>query len=80
MKRRSPPGSAVFVFSMIKSERLLYALYTEKERQDFIDLLTDPAVMRYVDKGVLTVEQAEALWKKLVYQWYPAGVDTVPRA
>lgn len=61
----------------IETERLEFRLYTEDERFDFIKLLTDPAVMKYVDKGVLDSKQAEALWRKLMTQSYPAGVDTI---
>jgi ribosomal-protein-alanine N-acetyltransferase len=63
--------------SRIESERLLFSLYTERDKADFIDLLTDPVVMRYVDRGVLSTEQAEALWKKLMNDLYPKGVDTI---
>lgn len=29
--------------------------------------------MKYVDKGVLTIEQAEAFWEKLFKKLYPTG-------
>jgi RimJ/RimL family protein N-acetyltransferase len=63
--------------SMIESERLVFSLYTERDNADFIGLMTDPVVMRYVDRGVLTPEQAQALWKKLMNDLYPKGVDTI---
>lgn len=63
--------------SRIESERLVFSLYTEREKSDFIDLLTDSVVMRYVDRGVLTTEQAAALWDKLLYELYPQGVGTI---
>lgn len=63
--------------SRIESERLVFSLYTGRDRNDFVDLLTDPVVMKYVDRGVLTSEQAEALWNKLQNDLYPNGVDTI---
>lgn len=63
--------------SRIESERLAFSLYTERDKADFIDLLTDPDVMKYVDHGVLTTEQAESLWTKLMKEMYPKGVDTI---
>ena len=67
----------LFYMSGIETDRLLFKLYTEAEHDEFVRLLTDAAVMRYVDKGVLTAAQAEGLWKRLVEQWYPRGVDTI---
>ena len=61
----------------IETQRLLLSLYTEREHDTFVKLVTDPLVMRYVDKGVLTVPQAEGLWTRLVDEWYPQGVDTI---
>ena len=63
--------------SRIETDRLVLALYTDRDHEDFIELLTDPVVMRYVDKGALTIETAEALWRKLIHQFYPNGVDTI---
>ncbi|MCA1589993.1 MAG: GNAT family N-acetyltransferase [Acidobacteria bacterium] len=39
----------------IETERLVLSRYTDRDKDDFVRLLTDPLVMRYVDKGVLTV-------------------------
>lgn len=61
----------------IQTGRLTLSLYTDGEHDDFVKLLTDPAVMRYVDKGVLTVPRAEGLWRRLTERWYPRGVDTI---
>ena len=61
----------------IETDRLSLRLYTEAEHREFVNLLTDPDVMRFVDKGVLPVPQAEALWLRLMGQWYPRGVDTI---
>ena len=61
----------------IETDRLRFSLYTEREHDDFVRLMTDSAVMKYVDKGVLTVPQAEAFWARLTDQLYPKGVDTI---
>jgi RimJ/RimL family protein N-acetyltransferase len=58
-------------FLFMKTERLVFQPYTEKDKADFINLFTDAAVMKYVDKGVLTIEQAEAFWSKLFAKLYP---------
>ena len=63
--------------SRIETERLVLKLYTDADKADFIRLLTDPIVMRYVDKGPLSPEQAEMLWRKLMMEFYPQGVDTI---
>ena len=55
----------------MKTERLVLRFYTEKDKADLIALFTDAAVMKYVDKGVLTIEQAEAFWTKLFEKLYP---------
>ena len=61
----------------IETQRLVLSLYTERDKEHLIGLLTDPSVMKYVDKGVLTRAQAEALWIKLLTRFYPNGVDTI---
>lgn len=61
----------------IETERLTLALYSEADENEFVSLLTDPDVMRYVDKGVLTQLQARAMWQKLNGTMYPQGVDTI---
>jgi RimJ/RimL family protein N-acetyltransferase len=66
-----------FVMNTIETKRLELRLYTDNERSDFVKLLTDSAVMKYVDRGVLSARQAEALWHKLIRQSYPSGVDTI---
>jgi RimJ/RimL family protein N-acetyltransferase len=63
--------------SRIETERLVLKLYTDREKDDFVRLLTDPIVMRYVDKGPLSREQAESLWRRLMDDFYPNGVDTI---
>ena len=63
--------------SRIETERLVLKLYTDRDRDDFVRLLTDPVVMRYVDKGPLSPDQADVLWKKLRDDFYPTGVDTI---
>jgi len=55
----------------METERLVLRAYVEKDRAVFIALFTDASVMKYVDKGVLTIEQAEAFWTKLFEKLYP---------
>ena len=67
-----------FIFmSRLETERLTLSPYTDKDKPDFIDLLTDHVVMRFVQNGPLTMEQAESLWRKLMLEFYPTGVDTI---
>lgn len=61
----------------IETARTMFRLYCAADRSDFVALMTDPEVMKYVDKGVLPLEKAEALWEKLVALSYPSGVDTI---
>lgn len=61
----------------VETERLRLTLYTDREKTDFIGLLTDPAVMKYVDRGVMTNSQAEALWLKLPTDLYPKSIATI---
>ena len=63
--------------SRLETDRLRLELYTDRDMSDFMDLLTDPVVMRFVDKGPLNSDQAGALWQKLMREFYPAGVDTI---
>lgn len=63
--------------SRLETERLRFELYTDRDKIDFLDLLSDPVVMRFVDKGPLNSDQAESLWRKLMDEFYPAGVDTI---
>jgi len=68
---------ALFIMSRIETERLVLKLYTDQDKSDFVRLLSDPVVMRYVDKGPLTPDQADVLWRKLMDEFYPKGVDTI---
>jgi len=63
--------------SRLETDRLRLELYTDRDKSHFMDLLTDPVVMRFVDKGPLNSNQAESLWQKLMREFYPAGVDTI---
>jgi RimJ/RimL family protein N-acetyltransferase len=60
----------------IGTERLILALYEEKDRAPFIALLSDENVMRYVDKGVMSPEAAGTLWDRL-RRMYGEGVDSI---
>jgi RimJ/RimL family protein N-acetyltransferase len=59
----------------METERLVLRRYAEEDKQDFIALFTDAAVMKYVGDGVLTIEQAEALWRKLFEKLYPENFN-----
>lgn len=60
----------------IETERLILRLYTAKDKEHTIALVTDPEVMKHVDEGVLTALEAAALWKKML-NLYSEGVDTI---
>jgi RimJ/RimL family protein N-acetyltransferase len=60
----------------LETERLILKPYEEKDRESFVRLLTDERVMKYVDKGVMSVEAAEVLWYKIA-GLYGQGVDTI---
>jgi len=62
---------------IFETQRLIFTLYGEDLYDDFILLFTDETVMKYVDKGVLSVPGAEALWHKLIDEFYPKGIDTI---
>lgn len=59
----------------MKTERLILRRYIEEDHDDFIDLFTDAAVMKHVGDGVMTVEQAEAFWRKLFEILYPHSLN-----
>lgn len=61
----------------METERLNIRLYREDEKQYVTDLFTDAEVMRHVDNGVLSSHVAEALWKKLIEDFYPNGKTTI---
>lgn len=63
--------------SRLETDRLRLELYTDGDQAEFIALLTDPVVMRFVDKGPLSQSQADLLWRKLMQEYYPNGVDTI---
>lgn len=68
--------ASALIFSM-ETERLILRLYGANEKNHLIELFTDEDVMKHVDTGVMTVEKAEALWRKLIEDFYPNGKDTV---
>ncbi len=61
----------------LETKRLNFKLYKLENKAKFIDLVTDESVMKFVDTGVFTNEKAENLWKKLIENLYPQGVDTI---
>jgi ribosomal-protein-alanine N-acetyltransferase len=62
---------------MLETERLKFVLYDESLYEDFVRLFTDETVMTYVDKGVLSREATDALWGRLVDEFYPKGIKTI---
>jgi [ribosomal protein S5]-alanine N-acetyltransferase len=67
--------SPAFQFFDMETERLIFRRYEEKDKSDFINLFTDEAVMKHVGDGVMTTEQAEAFWRKLLEKLYPQGFN-----
>ncbi|CAN5355843.1 GNAT family N-acetyltransferase [soil metagenome] len=63
--------SVFFVMKQSETERLVLKFYSEENKNDFLNLFTDAEVMKFVDKGVMTNEQAEAFWRKLFEKLYP---------
>lgn len=61
----------------METERLFLKLYEAENKANFINLTTDETVMKHVDIGVFTLEEAEALWKKLIEDFYPSGKNTI---
>ncbi len=61
----------------METERLILRLYGAKEKSLLIELFTDEDVMKHVDTGVFSIEKAEALWKKLIEDFYPKGKNTI---
>ena len=61
----------------METERLEIRLYKESEEQNIVGLLTDEAVMKFVDTGVFSREKAEKLWTKLYESFYPNGITTI---
>ena len=62
--------------SVIETERLLLKPYEKKDREDFIKLLSNENVMRFVGQGVMSVQAAASLWEKLM-NLYARGEDTI---
>lgn len=61
----------------METERLILKLYAEKDKNDLLALFTDAAVMKHVDKGVMTIGQAEDLWRRLVERFYAQNLKTI---
>jgi RimJ/RimL family protein N-acetyltransferase len=62
---------------IFETERLEFTLYDESLYADFVSLFTNGEVMKYVDTGMLSQEAADALWHRLVKEFYPTGVKTI---
>lgn len=56
----------------LETERLILRPYGPDDRAAFVALFTDAEVMRHVDRGVLTVEEAVALFGRVFTHVYPA--------
>lgn len=61
----------------METERLVLKLYEEKDKNDFVALFTDEAVMKCVGDGVMTFEQTENLWRKLFEKLYAENLKTI---
>jgi [ribosomal protein S5]-alanine N-acetyltransferase len=64
----------------METERLLIRAYAEQDRENFIGLFTDRAVMRFVDNGQASEEKAAQVWEKIIngrikngYVWAVVG-------
>lgn len=73
----TPEKGVGFFWLKMETRRLRLENYTEAEKPKLIALLTDAAVMRHVDRGVLTTAEAEKLWTKLTEEFYPSGRRTI---
>jgi len=59
------------------SHRIRFELYRPSDEGEFMKLVTDEQVMRFVGDGPLSDAEAEALWKKLTQVFYPEGKTTI---
>ena len=50
----------------METERLLIREYAERDRENFIGLFTDRAVMKFVDDGQASEEKAAQVWEKII--------------
>ncbi|NNE65018.1 MAG: GNAT family N-acetyltransferase [Pyrinomonadaceae bacterium] len=57
----------------IRTKRLLLRPYTTGDKSGYLDLVTDPEVMKYVDEGVVNFEKALVWWDRLINKQYPHG-------
>jgi [ribosomal protein S5]-alanine N-acetyltransferase len=67
-------GRRLFICVM-QTERLILRKYVEKDKANFISLFTDAAVMKHVGDVVMTREQSEAFWRKLIQKLYPQNFN-----
>lgn len=58
-----------------ETERLVFRLYENADKQNFVALFTDKEVMKYVGDGVMSEQQAVAFWHKLFEQLYPQNFN-----
>lgn len=61
----------------LETGRLLLRPYEPGDRAAFVSLFTDAEVMRYVDRGVLTPAEADALFRRAFTHVYAAGAFDV---
>lgn len=59
------------------AERFRFRLYTDADKDRFFALMTDTAVMKHVGDGPLTKRGASELWNKLLFDFYPNGLNTI---
>ncbi len=60
-----------------ESGRLLFKNYKNDEIEIFAGLVTNDQIMKYVGNGVLSRDEAENLWGKLIEKFYPQGINTI---
>lgn len=61
----------------METERLTIRIYTASDHHQLIKLFTDKDVMKYVDDGVFSLENAENLWQRLFEKFYAKDLKTI---
>ena len=58
--------------SIIETKRLLLRPYEAEDKDDYLNLVTDPEVMGNIDEGVVSIETANEWWERLISRNDPA--------
>lgn len=61
----------------IETKRLFFRTYAEEDKEKFTDLFTDKRVMKRVDEGISSRENAEKVWNKIREDFYPRGIRSI---